>query len=239
MPSDRTQSLTLVFAHGWAMGDWFWEPLATQFADYEFHFCSRGYFEQGAEPCSSSQGPTFSAGLLPEATSWVGIGHSFGFRRLLEADLINCRGLVSICGFRDFVADEGTDPRIVKAMVRRMPSSPETVLEQFLENCGVAEGVESARAVLGNPTRERGLQGEDLNLNLLEVDLKALLKIGQDVESNVPILSLAASHDKIVPATLTRSEFEQPLFHPSAGHGLGFQHSDWCASHIQEFLNTL
>ena len=124
-------------------------------------------------------------------------------------------------------------------MVRRMSSSPETVLEQFLENCGVLANASGYPKKLSPSPSIQPLQGSDLNLELLKADLKALLKADQDVEPNVPILSLAASHDKIVPATLTRSEFEQPLFHPTAGHGLGFQHSDWCASHIQEFLKTL
>ena len=102
MPSERAQSLNLVFAHGWAMGDWFWKPLTTQLIGHELHYCSRGYFDSSAESPSSSSHALTSA---PEETSWVGIGHSFGFRRLLDCDLTNCCGLVSICGFRDFVAD--------------------------------------------------------------------------------------------------------------------------------------
>ena len=222
MSGNRTQSLTLVFAEGWAMDDRFWEPLAARFADHELRFCTRQYYLDDAGNDCESAGET----------GWVGIGHSYGFRRLLDCQLANCRGLVSICGFYDFVASAGTDARIVKAMVRRMESSPVSVLQKFLANCGMADQADQVGR----------LESEALNIESLKTDLKALLAggpSGQDVEQSVPILSLAASHDKIVPAALTRSEFEQPLFHPTAGHSLGFQYSDWCASHIQEFLRTL
>lgn len=200
----------------------FWEPLAAHFADHELRFCTRQYYLDDAGNDCESAGET----------GWVGIGHSYGFRRLLDCQLANCRGLVSICGFYDFVASAGTDARIVKAMVRRMESSPVSVLQKFLENCGMADRADQVGR----------LESEALNIESLKTDLKALLTggpSGQDVEQSVPILPLAASHDKIVPVALTRSEFEQPLFHPTAGHSLGFQYSDWCASHIQEFLRTL
>ena len=222
MSGNRTQSLTLVFAEGWAMDARFWEPLAARFTDHELRFCARQYYLDDAGNDCESAGET----------GWVGIGHSYGFRRLLDCQLANCRGLVSICGFYDFVASAGTDARIVKAMVRRMESSPVSVLQKFLANCGMADQADQVGR----------LESEALNIECLKTDLKAPLAggpSGQDVEQSVPILSLAASHDKIVPAALTRSEFEQPLFHPTAGHSLGFQYSDWCASHIQEFLRTL
>ena len=226
MSGNRTQSLTLVFAQGWAMDDRFWEPLAARFADHELRFCTRPYYlNKVGNDCGSSTESLLESG----ETGWVGIGHSYGFRRLLDCQWASCRGLVSICGFYDFVATAGTDARIVRAMVRRMESSPVSVLQKFLENCGMADKV--------GP-----FESEELNIESLKTDLKALLNgrsSGQDVEQAAPILSLAASHDKIVPASLTRSEFEQPFFHPTAGHSLGFQHSDWCASHIQEFLRTL
>ena len=229
MSGNRTQSLTLVFAEGWAMDDRFWEPLAARFADHELRFCARQYYlDDAGNDCESSAESLLKAG----EAGWVGIGHSYGFRRLLDCQLANCCGLVSICGFYDFVASAGTDARIVKAMVRRMESSPVSVLQKFLENCGMADQADQVGR----------LESEALNIESLKTDLTALLAggpSGQDVEQSVPILSLAASHDKIVPAALTRSEFEQPLFHPTAGHSLGFQYSDWCASHIQEFLRTL
>ena len=129
MSGNRTQSLTLVFAEGWAMDARFWEPLAAHFADHELRFCTRQYYlDDAGNDCGS----------VGEA-GWVGIGHSYGFRRLLDCQLANCCGLVSICGFYDFVASAGTDARIVKAMVRRMESSPVSVLQKFLENCGMAD----------------------------------------------------------------------------------------------------
>ena len=105
MSGNRTQSLTLVFAEGWAMDARFWEPLAAHFADHELRFCTRQYYLDDAGNDCESAGET----------GWVGIGHSYGFRRLLDCQLANCRGLVSICGFYDFVASAGTDARIVKA----------------------------------------------------------------------------------------------------------------------------
>ena len=225
MSGNRSQSLTLVFAHGWVMGDWFWEPLLTHFPDHEIKFLSRTY--RVDDPINE---PAFTE------TGWVGIGHSLGFRRLLDCQNTNCRGLVSICGFYDFVAAPGTDTRIVRAMLRRFRSSPKSVLEKFIENCGLSNSSEAAKETIAK---------SDWNWELLQFDLEALLtgwqrQNGQDPQQiDVPILSLAASLDKIVPSTLTRCEFDNSIFHPAAGHGLGFKYSDWCATQTKEFLKTL
>jgi len=220
MSNSNPTELKFIFAHGWGTGNWFWASLSGQLTCARAEFYSRGYFDDDTV-------------FIPPQSSWIGVGHSFGFRRLLGLDLSRCVGLVSLCGFVNFIDQAGTDLRVVKSMIKRFKRAPGKVLEAFRENCGLDVGMPS-KLLPANP-----------NLQILEKDLLEMASSGKKdmvvLQSFDPasVLSLAAMQDKIVPNTLTQKEFQDTQFHPIADHSLGFHFASWCAERINSFVESL
>ncbi len=208
-------SFDYVFAHGWAMHDSFFKPLIEQLKIESPHFCSRDYF--GA----SVQSPACKCDFTKP---WVGIGHSFGFARLLKEDLSNCRRLISICGFFDFCGEGGADPRVVQRMIRKFERNPETVVMSFLTRCGMGE---FDQAPVESWSVERLKHDLELMAMLSESPLEPVRSI-----HGVPIFALAAEGDPIVPLQLSLNQFSNLHVCPEGGHLLGLDFPELCAATI-------
>lgn len=233
--------LGLVFFHGWGLSPAFWQPLATRLAQYPQVFADAGYF-----------GPTQSP-ALPPGHRWVGIGHSLGFARALQAPPAGgWAALVSVAGFSRFCPPAGAAPtgsaltnhasslalaaqprRVVERMLRAHAHDPHAVLADFLHRCGLADLLPPPQT----PVHVDRLAA-DLAL-LLDVDVSAAL-----AALNVPLLALAARDDPIVPAALTEATFAprahtQLVWQAQGGHALGYAGVDECAAAVQTFLERV
>jgi len=185
-------NLGLVFYHGWGLDASFWQPLAARLGQYRQVFFDAGYF-----------GTPHAPDLSPDYR-WVGIGHSLGFARALQAPPAGgWAGLVSVAGFTRFCATTadgvGQPRRVVERMVRAYAREPQTVLDDFLTRCGLADRLPSPNTVR-NDTR----LAADLAL-LLDIDVQAQWNALATLTT--PVLALAAQDDAIVPSALTEATF--------------------------------
>ncbi len=216
MIGNSKQELVVVFAHGWGLADWFWNPLRESMEPAQELIGSSGYF---SEPSQELQAPS---------RPWVGIGHSLGFQKLAELDLANCRALISLSGFWEFCGAGGTPRRIVQRMLQRFSKQPYEVLQSFYRNCGL---------VMEPPTCfEKQLLQQDLERLLADGPAEPGKKVSY---RGVPVFAISGAQDKIVPCELARTQFANLTLHPAANHSLGFDEPKWCAEHIERILNSL
>ena len=219
-------NLGLVFYHGWGLDASFWQPLAARLGPYPQVFFDAGYFGTPQIP-----------DLSPDHR-WVGIGHSLGFARALQAPPAGgWAGLVSVAGFTRFCATAtdgvGQPRRVVERMVRAYAQTPQTVLADFLARCELAACLPAL-----NAERNDTLLAADL-ARLLDIDVQPQWKA-----STTPVLALAARDDAIVPSALTEATFAQRrqtrlVWSAQGGHALGHAGADFCAAAITEFLETV
>lgn len=216
MSPGRDRKRTIVLCHGWAMQDWFWEPLRQRMGANEYLSASPAYFSESA---NEFEVPT---------KSWIGLGHSQGFRRLAELELSNCQALISVSGFWDFCGEGGTSKRIVQRMVRRFRQDPMEVLRSFYLNCGLEF----------EPPEKADLSKLQRDLEQLSVFEEAESK--KKVECHrVPVFAITGAQDKIVPCELAKNQFVNLNLHPRASHVLGYDEPDWCAEQIDRFLTSI
>ena len=113
--------VSFVFSSGWSFDREFFKPLTVYLKDYR-----HVYLEDK---------PDLSKGM------WIGIGHSFGFSRLLSLPL---QGLVSLSGFVRLCAHSplqtGTPLRIMNRMIAKFKTQPKAVLEDFYKQAAIPNG---------------------------------------------------------------------------------------------------
>lgn len=225
----------LAFFHGWGLAPSFWQPLAALLPAYPQTFWDAGYF-------GPAQAPDFTS-----ATRWVAIGHSMGWvQALVHPPQQGWAGMVSLCGFTRFCAqqpgDAGQPRRVVERMVRVFERTPQVVLQDFLSRCGLATLCPPDPASLQTARLLADLS------RLAEVDLGTMwpCQLAQQNSQTEPspILALAAQDDAIVPPALTEAAFAshpntQLIWHAQGGHALGHDQAPACTQAIQAFLNTL
>ena len=208
-----------VFAHGWAMTPDFFTPLAAQlaqrFPDAPCHFLNLVYFS------APSSLPT----KLDPQIHWIGIGHSYGWVRLLRESRrlpINWHCLISIAGFTRFAVD----PALPQALLARLQTKPAATLRQFYRLCGLPD----AHYPSATPHTER-----------LEHDLRDLMTCDeQQALAAQRFIVLASRNDAVVPPELTQHCFANAeiYWHEQAGHALGLVAMDWCAERILQKLSN-
>jgi len=199
-------SLGFVFSPGWSFGTDFFKPLAKALSGYR---CV--YLEDK---------PDLSSG------TWIGIGHSLGFSRLLSLPL---QGFISLSGFVRFCAHSpsqaGTAIRVMDRMIAKFEIDPKAVLETFYK-----------QAALEKPLTDPFIR---FNKGQLLGDLEFMKKMDFTSELralNAPVLSLAAKDDLIVPFALSQENFESSIVLEKGGHGMGYTHADWCANKIKNWI---
>ena len=210
--------LSVLFYHGWGFNASFWEPLCSLLPEYAHQCDDAGYF---GTPSS------------PEPTApYIAVTHSFGTMRFLATPPPGMVGLVVISGFDRFTETEGfpgTSHRVVNRMISALAQAPETVLSDFhkLFDSTVPQGTPIAARLQADLECMRDGDLRDAAVNLA-----------------VPILSLQAQKDTLLPMSLRETVFAavggvMRHTHPSAGHLLPRDDAPWCANTIRHFASTL
>jgi len=215
------KKIGLCFCHGWGFSPDYWKPLLSYFSDYPTKLWNLGYFgtDSWEIPAAQELGPPIK---------WIAVGHSIGFRKLMESP-VPWIGAVSVQGFHDFL---GTKPdmrkirsRALQQMINGWQRAPMTVLHNFYLSCGSPE----------TPTQKP-------NFDLLGEDLHALEKPGNfRWPLAIPHCVLGSQNDTIVPLDLITSEWDgsRMSFSPHGGHALGFFESDFVAEWIHSFIREI
>ena len=209
----------LLFAHGWAFGPSFWDPLRAELAGYPSSTVDLGFF--GPESLELPDGP------------FVAVGHSLGVAWLLRHASPPMNALVSLGGFGRFSVPAGP----TRAMRRGLSRDAQAVLRAFHQACGLTPGqypfLDAARP-------DRLAQGLDW---LLDWD-----ETGTLANFSKPLLALAALDDAVVPETLTRLSFPgghagpgngHPALLADGGHAFPATRARQCARIMLPFLETL
>jgi len=210
--------LSLLFCHGWGFDARFWDPLAALLPEFPHMRDDAGYFGVPARP-------------QPPAP-YLAVTHSQGTMRLLAAPPPGLAGLVAIAGFERFTKAEdfpGTPRRVVDRMGSAVAQEPATVLADF-------HALFASTVPPGSPDAER-----------LQAGLVALRdddRRGEAAALGVPILSLQAEHDTLLPLGMRETVFATAdgvmrRTHPTAGHLLAREDAAWCAQAIRDFVVQL
>ena len=165
---------------------------------------------------------------LSAAIRWVGIGHSYGFARVMreaQAQQISLHAAISLGGFPRFPGSRVT----IRALRQALKRDPGETLAAFLHvhglpglTCQEIDSIDSRQLV------------DDLeDLATLKVEATA-----------IPLLALHGSRDRLIlPEDLPRlySSFVQAhsVYHPTANHALGISEVAWCSQAIIEFLEKI
>lgn len=207
---------TLYFMHGWAFDASVWTPLAAALSDWPQVRADAGYFGPASLP--AVDGPV------------IAIGHSLGGLKLLASPPAGCQGLVLINSFARFAAaadfPAGVPLRMLTRMQQQLSRHAATVVTDFRQRAG-------STAAIAGTLDEAALQA-DLTL-LMQHDCRAELAAW-----NLPLCSLAARQDTIVPPALSQASLPADTeWHEAGGHLLPLSEPDWCAQTIRRFLQAL
>ena len=199
-------SIGFVFSPGWSLGRDFFKPLSECLKTYP-----QVYLKDN---------PDLREGI------WIGIGHSLGFARLLSLPL---QGVVSLSGFVRFCAhtssQNGTATRVMNRMITKFKANPHEVLKDFYKQAAMENFL--TRALIS------------FNKRQLLVDLELMKRMDLTSELSglrIPILSLAAKDDKIVPFALTQETFQSSTTLEKGGHAIALTQADWCAKEINNWI---
>jgi pimeloyl-[acyl-carrier protein] methyl ester esterase len=197
----------IIFFHGWGFNGASW---STWHHDLGATVFDRGYFLRQRQ-------------LAPEDFPKIIVTHSLGLH-FVPTDLFSqCQKLVIIGGFRSFHEfSERRSKSINKAMKRKLKTAPHEVLQNFYERCGLLDGLHP--------------ETNNLNVQLLMNDLDYLDSVQMDLNLLKGIPKIEILHgemDEIVSVSHAQNLREQLTnatlrLHPTAGHALPFNCSDWC-----------
>ncbi len=211
-----TPRIGLCFCHGWGFDPDFWEPLLPSFSDYPILRWNLGYFGEKSQPLPDSS-----------ADRWIAIGHSVGFRKLMESP-VDWAGVVCIQGFYDFLGSEPRMRKIRQRSLQKMTAdwiqNRNLVLQGFYETCGIP----STNSLHLPPS-----------WNALEVDLQALVTPSRlTFPLTSPHRVLGSRDDLVVPPSLMESEWglEKITWSEKGGHALGFFESDFVSETIHSLI---
>lgn len=210
-----TAHMNVVFVHGWGFHPCVWAPVVERLSGIDAHYVDLGFV-------SGFEGEVVQA--LPEDA--VLVGHSLGVMWLLKNLPARVRGFVSVSGFDCFY--KHVHPRTVKLMQRRLSGEPYDQMQDFWASCGVEDfcGLEAFNV-------ERLDEGLDWLMNWdAAAELQAL---------SCPVMALGARNDQIVTPEMSRAIWQDYDLRISetGGHMLPLTQAEWCAQHIQGFINDL
>lgn len=208
--------MKLVLVHGWGFHSGVWEKLIPLLDGHEIYCIDLGFMRGG--PRASNEMPADS----------ICIGHSFGVMWLLKHGPWPVQGLVSIAGFdcmHKYVPQD-----VLDAMRDGMLKDPRSQMKNFAKNGGFA-GLESN----GDPDFG-GLRG---GLDWISTwdTCEKLKNLG------APVMALAARDDRVVRQEMTEaiwgSGAAELHWHEDGGHILPLSEPEWCAQHINKFVNDI
>ena len=208
-----------IFCHGWGLDPTFFSLLRPYFDHHPTLFWDLGYFGDVHCPLPNDK-----------AETWVGVGHSFGFAKVLQA-AIPVKGWVGLQAFVNFL---GTEEKArakrdidLKAFEKKFKASPHEMLVRIQQACGM----EPVRAT---PHLERLTS----DLSALRTDYSCLLS------SSIPTLLIGSADDPVVPPDLIRDNFQayhqvRFLSHEKGGHRLCPASAPLAAQQILDFARGL
>lgn len=218
-----------IFCSGWGFNKRFWDPLLRYFKPGSYTVLESAYEKIDEEKNSCIL--TDLNLIQMTDTAFIGVGHSLGFRKLLNLpisynQLVGLQAFTCFSGFDSSLAQRRK--RILKTMSENLVRQPEAVLSQFYKKCGVDIFPEIQ---LSQP--DQVALGQDLKL----------LQDSQEAPSDTPVIILGTSHDKIVPpgviydnfAKLKNVNIEILDLH---GHYLGYRHEVIIFEKIANFVDV-
>ena len=210
----------VILCHGWASHPSFWDTLRQHFKDVPCLVWNLGYFSPINCPLPKES----------ELSEWVGIGHSLGFLKLLQASL-PLAAFIGIQGFTNFLGHNPALQRIrrkeLNTIIALFETHPEEVVASFRRNCQFP------------PYGPTGHMDKDRLLS----DLKLLATDYSDIMPSSPSLILGSKKDTVTPPQLLRDNFDSDhqatvVFMEAPGHNLGFQDSASAYRHIKSFVQN-
>jgi pimeloyl-ACP methyl ester carboxylesterase len=233
-------NLGVIYIHGWGFDNYFWTGVHDLLSPNEYRYYSIDYFD--SEKKHNVQ--CLDRNLFDlHSKKWLVICHSYGLTRFIRCYINdvqmqqNIIGIVSIAGFLEFIKNNdnpyGVDALILHKMIKKFRHYPLQVLHDFHQQCEFLDPY-----YLKSVIRTNEKAYEDLK-NLITVDETSNIK-----KIKLPFLILAAENDAIVSKNISRSlhntlHNSQLLLRENGGHGLGFNHPQWCAEQIKKFVRGL
>lgn len=206
--------MDITFIHGWSYDPHVWKNLTPYFSGHTLHFIDLGYTKGYDGPHTND---------IPENS--VIICHSFGTMWALK-NMLAPRALVSIAGFYNYL-DFWPKPFFLM-LKSGLHTFPNKALASFRHMCRDKD-----------PLPEYNLDALNAGLNdIIAWDLKE-----KALSLNIPFMALASKNDLVVPAPLTKSQWEgrdlDLRWIKDGGHMLPITRAQWCAQNIEEFISAL
>jgi pimeloyl-[acyl-carrier protein] methyl ester esterase len=208
-----------IFCHGWGLDPTFFNLLHPHFRNYPTLYWDLGYFSEKYCPLPSDK-----------AVTWVGIGHSFGFAKILQAG-IPLKGLVGLQAFVNFLG-KGKELNAkraleLKAFEKKFKESPHPVLMHIQQACGI-EPIQTAPQ----------LENLMIDLGALREDYSSYLSPA------IPTLLIGNADDTVVPPSLIQDNFQghpqaRFLSYPEGGHRLSSTSAPLIVQQIHCFAREL
>jgi pimeloyl-[acyl-carrier protein] methyl ester esterase len=213
-----------IFYHGWGFDRHYWDNLASLLKEFQCVFYDAGYYKN----------PSRILNNLDASTTWIGVGHSIGFAKLLENHgELNLSGIVALQSFRYFLGYNKTLNKVRSAaldeMIAEFAKDPLNVIKKFVDTAGAK--VEAL---------EKTGTDNDIDFDALQCDLKAL-KTEYCIPDGIMHLILASENDPIVTLPLIKDNFSNTQydvkFLECDGHSLGYNSAIEVKKHIIDFVN--
>ncbi len=213
--------MNFLFVHGWGFNPSFWEPLI-----------ARSQAMRGAQVTCIDLGFIISDQARQSAydasSDTVVIGHSLGVMWALEQGCSDICAFISINGFDCFYRD--VNPASISLMRRGLKRNPYAQMCDFWKRCGAGS----------TPF----FNAESLNAQALADGLEQLAQgdySAQRKALTAPVLALASTQDAIVPQEMSTSIWQNADLRlcETGSHVLPLTHTQWCAQHIDGFLENV
>ena len=206
--------MNILLCHGWGLDASYWKHLVPLFFPHRVHVIDQGYFRKPIPfPCSGT---------------WIGVGHSLGFIKLLQSSL-SFSALIGINSFLEFLGPASIRTKRhneLLAITKSFKEHPIHTLSSFREGCGMPH---------------QGIDEECLNKDLLLNDLKSLAHdYSALLPARVPCLSIESSNDPIVPLAcgLGANQGVSRIIIEANGHSLGLHHALAVKNEMTNWVRT-
>ena len=199
------------FVHGWGGTPGLWDDLSTNLPANDSHRIDLGFIGTQQNLLNGFPAPS------------IYVTHSLGTMWALKKRPANMKALIAINGFSCF--QNFTSDRVLHAMQAQLQRNPEAQMQEFWKTCNLPSYAE-------------------LNVARLQEGLEWLASWNAKPELEAltcPVLALAGDNDPILPIDKMKNEWAGFDLHIREGgdHALPLSHPQWCAKHIEEFLNEL
>jgi len=246
--------MKILFVHEWGTDPGIWHPVCESLSEQQIYILDLGFLRRQSQ---GSVGPVKHMPLevgndasrhwinqpfgtnhrIPVPGPYLGIGHSLGVAWLLRYASNSLTGLISIAGFSSF-ANPRTIPGLEK-MKKGLTKNPAVQMKSFWKSANIR--LDLLAGINQGPSSEIE---HILDLDKLNAGLDYLSE-GDESSTleclSCPVRALASRDDKIVPETMTRSQWteNQLRWANSGGHGLPISQVDWCVDQINLFIAEL